>query len=262
MSKLLHLLRDPLLENINVDSTERLIAHRNILKKMKFLCNVFNDFHRTFRRLDDRYFTASGPRIELGAGIVPIRESYPDVLATDILYGQQLDRVLDAENMDLPDDSVRVFYGQNCFHHFPHPDRFFSELDRTLAPGGGTILIEPYYGPFAAFLYSRLFKTEGFDKEYPSWETPSSGPMNGANQALSYISFTRDKRKFQHKHPKLRIIHQELCRNHLVYLLSGGLNFRQLVPRWTASIIKLFQWTLSPLNPWISIHHVIVIRKE
>ena len=95
--------------------------------------------------------------------------SFPDVLATDVVPGPHLDRVLDAENMNLPDGSVRVIYGQNCFHHFPHPDRFFSELDRVLALGGGVILLEPYYGPFATFLFKRFFKTECFDNEFPLW---------------------------------------------------------------------------------------------
>jgi SAM-dependent methyltransferase len=262
MNKLLDLLRDPLIKNVNVDGSDRLVAHRSMLKNKPLLREVFQDFHRTFRRLDEKYFSALGSRIELGAGVAPIRESYPDVLATDVVYDPYLDLVLDAENMNLSDSSVRVFYGQNCFHHFPHPDHFFSELDRVLAVGGGAILLEPYYGPFASFLFKRLFKTEGFDKEFPSWQTPVAGPMNGANQALSYIVFKRDRVEFERKHPKLEIIHQELCKNHFKYLISGGLNFRQLLPTWMSPVINFFQRILFPFNCWTSLHHVIVIRKK
>lgn len=262
MRMLLDLLQDPLMKGVNVDGEDRLVAHRKIMVRKRMLREVFTEFHHIFRKLDDKYLTASGSRIELGAGIAPIRDSYSDVLATDVIYDNHLDCVLDAENMDLPDSSVRVIYGQNCFHHFPHPDRFFSELDRALAPGGGVILLEPYYGFLATFLFKRLFKTEGFDKEFLSWETPVAGPMNGANQALSYIVFVRDREEFERKYPMLEIVHQELCQNHFKYLFSGGLNFRQLLPDWMVPVINLFQMALSPFDRWLSLHHIVLIRKR
>lgn len=262
MKRLLDLLRDSSIESVNVDGEDRFSVHSKILARKQMLREVFTEFHNIFRTLDEKYFSASGTRIELGAGIAPIRNSYPDVLATDVVHGPHLDRVLNAENMNLPDTTVRVFYGQNCFHHFPHPDRFFSELDRVLMPGGGVILLEPYYGPFAAFLFKRLFKTEGFDKKFPSWETPVTGPMNGANQALSYIIFVRDRTDFERKYPTLKIVHHELCQNHFKYLLSGGLNFRQLLPDWMVPAINFFQIVLSPFNRWLSLHHIVVIRKQ
>lgn len=262
MRSMIDWLRDSSIENVDVDGEDRLVVHSKILARKKMLREVFKDFHKKFRNLDDKYFSGSGSRIELGAGIAPVRDSYPDVLATDVVNGSHLDRVLNAEEMDLPDGSVRAMYGQNCFHHFPHPDLFFSELNRVLAPGGGVILLEPYYGPFATFLYKRLFKTEGFDKQFQSWETPVAGPMNGANQALSYIVFVRDRLDFERKFPTLKIVHQECCQNHFKYLLSGGLNFRQLLPDWMVPLISLFQILLSPFDRWLSLHHIVVVRKQ
>ena len=183
------------------------------------------------------------------------------MLATHIVDAPHLDRVLNAEAMDIVDNSVRTIYGQNCFHHFPCPDQFLHELDRVLLPGGGAILLEPYYGPFATFLFKRLFRSEGFDKTYPSWETPATGPMNGANQALSYIVFIRDRKEYERKYPSLKIVHQELAGNHLKYLLSGGLNFRQLLPDSFIGLVALLESLMLPLNRWIALHHIIVIRK-
>jgi len=262
MKALFDRLRDPSVANVDVDGSERLNVHRNMLSKKRMLREVFTDFHHIFRRLDERFFTGNGARIELGAGIAPIKDSYPDVLATDVVHGNHLDRILDAEVMDLPEQSVRVFYGQNCFHHFPNPSRFFSELERVLQPGGGAILLEPYYGPFATFLFKRLFRTEGFDKSYPSWQTPVAGPMNGANQALSYLVFVRDKAIFDVNHPSLSIVHQEICPNYLKYILSGGLNFRQMCPDSMIWTVNLLQFIISPLNRIMSLHHVVVIIKK
>lgn len=262
MSWFADLLRDPSVKNVDVDGGDRLRVHSRMLAQKPMLKKVFTGFHHMFDRLDEKYLSGTGARVEIGAGVAPIRDSYPDVLATDIVPGPGLDRVLDAEKMDFPDGSVRVLFGQNCFHHFPHPTRFFEELERVVVPGGGVILLEPYHGPLAAFLFRRMFHTEGYDKDFPSWETPASGPMNGANQALSYIVFKRDRAEFGRRFPHLHIVHQEPCNNYLMYLFSGGLNFRQLWPNWAAPLLSLIQKLLSPFNRWLALHHVVVIRKE
>ncbi len=247
---------------MDVDGSERLELHGKVLERKRMLREVFVEFHHAFHRLADRYFKVEGLEVELGAGIAPMRNSYPEVLATDIVATEQLDMALNAEAMSLDDHSARVFYGQNCFHHFPHPDRFFTELERTLKVGGGAILIEPFHGPFAAFLYRRLFKSEGFDMHFPSWETPSTGPMNGANQALSYIVFVRDRQAFERKHPGLEIVHQEICGNYLRYLISGGLNFRQLLPDALIPVLKVVEKLLYPLRRVLALHHIVVIRRK
>lgn len=255
-------LLDPSLKMLDVDGPERHQLHSRVLERKQMLKDVFVAFHHTFHRLADRYFKVAGVEIELGAGVAPMRNSYPEVLATDVVFDVHLDRMLDAESMDLCDHSVRAFYGQNCFHHFPHPELFFTELHRTLKSGGGVILIEPYYGLFGAFLYKRLFKSEGFDMNFESWETPSTGPMNGANQALSYIVFVRDRAVFERKFPMLEIVHQEVCDNYLRYLISGGVNFRQLLPDALITLIKKIEILLRPVRKFFALHHVVVIRRK
>lgn len=261
MKFLIDLLRDPSVQSLDVDASDRIAVHGQMLARKRLLRDVFTSFHHQFHRLDQRHLSGTGLRVELGAGVAPMRLTYSDVLATDIVPGPGLDRTLNAEAMDLPDNSVRVIFGQNCFHHFPHPNRFFDELERVLTPGGGAILLEPHHGPMASFLFKRLFSTEGYDKDYPSWETPATGPMNGANQALSYIVFERDRVEFENRHPGLSIVHQETCGNYLHYLLSGGLNFRQLCPDWGSPALDAASWLLSPFERWIALHHVVVLRK-
>jgi SAM-dependent methyltransferase len=259
---LIDLLRDPLLDGMDVDGENRLELHRVMLEKKPMLQQTFSEFHHLFRKFDSTFLSGNGIEVELGAGVSPMRDSYDYVLATDIVASPHLDKVIDAEAMDLDDNSVRTIYGQNCFHHFPHPDKFLSELERVLVPGGGAILLEPYYGPFASFLFKRLSRTEGFDKNFPSWETPVTGPMNGANQALSYIVFVRDRAVFERKHPSLKIVHQQKAGNYLKYLLSGGLNFRQLLPNSMINTINRVENWLRPFNRWLALHHIIVIKKN
>lgn len=262
MKAFMEYLSEPSLKKFDVDGIERLELHGKVLESKQMLKEVFTEFHHSFHQLAARFFKVNGLEVELGAGVAPMRKSYPEVLATDVVYGPHLDRELNAQDMTLEDTSIRAFYGQNCFHHFPEPDLFFKEINRTLKIGGGVILIEPYYGLFACALYKRLFKSEGFDKNYESWNTPVSGPMNGANQALSYIIFIRDREEFYRKYPNLEIVHQEVCNNYLRHLISGGLNFRQLLPNVFIPFIKILERTLKPLNRFFGLHHILIIRKK
>lgn len=251
------------MSDVQIDSAQRFAAHEAVLQKKAMLRGVFREFHDLLMALDRRHFgDTAGLRIELGAGVAPIRASYPDVLATDVVENAALDRTLDAQSMDLPDGSVRTFYGQNCFHHLPDPARFFGEVIRVVNPGGGVILIEPYHGPAASFLFKRLFKTEGFDKAMPGWSAPIDGPMQGANQALSYIVFERDRDVFERTYPQLEIVESMPLGNYVRYLLSGGLNFRQLAPNASIPFLTLVERVLSPLRAQLALHHIVVIRRN
>lgn len=249
------------MDGLDVDSGARLACHKSILERKPMIRQVFDEFHTLFRQLENRYLDGKGIAIELGAGVAPMRDSFPEVLSTDIVPAAHLDFVMDAQKMALAANSVKVVYAQNSFHHFPDPERFLSELERVLVSGGGAVILEPYYGPVATFIFRRLFRTEGFDKEFPTWETPSSGPMNGANQALSYIVFVRDRKKLAARFPSLQLVHGEPVGNYLRYLGSGGLNFRQVVPDFSTRLLRMIEWAVSPLNRWLALHHVLVLKK-
>ena len=86
--------------------------------------------------------------------------------------------------------------------------------------------------------------------------------MNGANQALSYIVFKRDKVLFEQKFEQLEIVYISPITNYLRYLLSGGLNFKALIPDFMEKPVKLLEYILSPFNGVFALHHMIVIRRK
>ena len=119
MNRLLDILLEPTLGSLDINGQERYVLHRAILQRKRMLREVFKEFHTLFRQLEAHFITGHGLSVEIGAGVAMMRDSYPEILATDVLPAPHLDRIIDAESMDLEDDSVRVIFGQNCFHHFP-----------------------------------------------------------------------------------------------------------------------------------------------
>lgn len=261
LKKLIRFLADPRLKGIDVDSDELVKVHRQIMLEKPMMNQVFKGFYISCMKFDEKYFSSSGSRIEIGAGVSFFKDLYPEIISTDIKKAENLDKVLNALDMDLADNSVRAFYGLNCFHHFPEPRKFFNELERTLVKGGGCVLIEPYYGPVASKMYKNLFDTETFDPQQENWES-ESGYMLGANQALSYIVFVRDKVKLEAEFPNLEIITTKVMNNYLRYLISGGLNFRSLLPSFMSPIIKFIEFVLQPFNNVLGLHYAIIIRKK
>ena len=106
---MLKFLREKEIIDIDIDSVKRLEVHRRVLQRKLMLINVFTECHEQMHALANQHLTVKGSGIELGAGVAPMRDRFPEILATDIEPAPHLDRVLDAENMDMPNASVKVF---------------------------------------------------------------------------------------------------------------------------------------------------------
>ena len=256
------LLAEPRLAGIDVDRPDLVEVHRRILATKPLTRAVFTELYHACREADERHLTGDGLRVEIGAGSSFLKTLYPDVVTTDIKSAPGIEMVVDAMAMPFADGSVRAIYGIHCFHHLPDPSAFLDELTRVVVPGGGCVLIEPYYGPVASMLFQRVFTTESFDPDQAAWETPTHGPMAGANQALSYVVLVRDARRFASRFPELRIVERRPLTNWLRYLLSGGLNFRTLAPVRSDPVLRGMETVLSPAARWLALHHLIVLRKR
>jgi SAM-dependent methyltransferase len=256
------LLMEPDVAGVDVDSGERIVQHRRILLRKRMIREVFFELYTLLATLDAENFgPEGGKRVEIGSGSSLLKTMLPDIEQTDIVPCEGLDRVVDAMDMPYATGSLKAVFGIHCFHHFPDPYKFLSELARVSRIGGGAILIEPYFGPIASFVYERLFKDESFDKS-ASALMEHRGPMSGANQALSYIVFKRDREKFDAMFPALELVVMKPIENYLRYVVSGGVNFRQFLPDICIPILKGIETGLSPLKRWLALHHVIVIRKR
>lgn len=241
-------------------SSNRIDMHSMVITKKPLLKYAFNQIHQKIFSFIPEKVQSTGKIIELGAGATSIKSSFNQVISSDIVKSNSVDLVLDAHNIDLRSNTIDVLICQNSFHHFHDPQTFFREADKALKIGGLIIILDPYFGPFASFLFKRLFTSETFDIN-SEWKSESLDPMNGANQALSYIVFFRDIEKFKKLNPNFEIIYTRPSGTHLTYLFSGGLNFKQLLPASFDKLIISLENKMQFLNRLLSIHHYIVVKK-
>lgn len=258
-----NLLLDPRVAGVPVDDPGLLAIHQQVLADKPLLADAFRSVYTQLLALRDRHAAGEGLEVELGTGAGFFKQLHPQLITTDIRPGRGVDRVVDALAMPFDAGEVRALYAINLFHHLPDPSRFFAEVSRVLAPGGVCLLVEPHGGLFSAFLHRRLHADEHFD-EHAGWTNQAiKGPLSGANQALAEIVFGRDRQIFCARFgEQLEIVERPYCLNALRYLVSGGVNFRPLLPAWSAPLLKGIEALCSPLAKHWSLHQVTVIRRR
>ena len=89
-------------------------------------------------------------------------------------------------------------------------------------------MIEPWVNPWSRLIYAHLHH-EPFDPLVAEWEFPPTGPLSGANGAMPWILFRRDRGRFESEFPQWRIRSFRPMMP-LRYLLSGGVSMRNLSP--------------------------------
>jgi SAM-dependent methyltransferase len=264
VERLRQLLSEPALKGIDPDSPEFTLAHRRILEQKSLTRAVFLEFYRRCRDADERYFSgcASTIRLELGSGGGMMKQVVRDVHTSDVKFLPFVDLIARGEELPFAAGSLRAIYAINVLHHLAEPRAFFRELVRTLAQGGGAILIEPYYGPVARFVFRRIFTSEAYEPEAREWsERRRDQPASGANQALSYVILRRDRARWEAEFPDLELVLDE-PHTQISYVVSGGVNFRQLVPSAMGGAVARLESAVAPLDRWLALQHTVVIRRR
>jgi SAM-dependent methyltransferase len=146
----------------------------------------------------------------------------------------------------------------NVLHHVPKPAAFLSEAYRCLVPGGSILMIERWVSWWSRIVYTHLHH-EPFDPEQQEWSHSFGGPLSGANGALPWIIFERDRRRFEREF-SLRIDRAQPIMP-FRYLLSGGVSKRQLVPSFLDPACVAAERALHPwMKHWAMFGFVTVSR--
>jgi SAM-dependent methyltransferase len=244
--------------DLAIDSPERTVLHGKIIREKKFTEKLYRQWYSEFEDCLSR--CPKGKLIELGSGGGFLKEIIPSVLTSDILELEGNDLCFSALDMPFEDHSVAAIFMIDTFHHIPDSAQFLKEVDRVLMPGGKMLMIEPANSIFGRFIYQN-FHHEPFLPKAKDWTIPASGPMSGANGALPYIVFERDYERFKKEFPSLKRS-KPRYRNPLLYLLSGGVSFKQLLPDFTYEFVSFFDNILPRFFPFFSMFVKIELTKE
>jgi len=257
MSRLVEkMLAHPLTRGVDLDDPRTTELRRRIIKEKRFLRRVYTEWYLF---IESSLPKIAGDVLELGSGAGFLREVIPGLIASEYFFCSGVKAVLDGRQLPFKKASLRAIVMTNVFHHLPEARRFLRESERCLKPGGAVIMVEPWVTGWSRLVYTKLHH-EPFDPMAAGWEFPSSGPLSGANGALPWIIFERDRRTFEAEFPSLRISRIEPFMP-LLYLFSGGLSTRSLVPAWSFPALKRFEALFAPWNQSTGMFAKLVVGK-
>lgn len=136
---------------------------------------------------------------------------------------------------------------------------WYSAIDAALPTGSGIVMIEPWVTSWSRLIYSKLHHVP-FRPEAPEWEFQQRGPLSGANIALPWIIFQRDRKRFESEFPQWHLRTVKLMMP-FSYIVSGGVSLRSLSPGWSYGLWSTLEHTLRPLMPKLAMFAQIVLQK-
>ena len=217
-----------------------------------------------YQALVERLSDVDGVSVELGSGIGRLRQvAGTRVVLTDVEQTPWSDETVDALHLPYADESVANIVMLDVFHHLGDPARFLNEAERTLAPGGRLLLIEPYCSPVSTPLY-RGFHQEHTDMSVADPFAPDPDVARAAfdsNQALPTLVFYRRLEELQRRWPTLRVVERKRFA-FLLYPLSGGFTRRPLLPAPLYPAVRLIERALQPLAPLLAFRCLVVVEKR
>jgi len=230
----------------DLDDPQREEELRSLIQRKPGLRSYYAD---TYLRYAEclRRCPPDGIAVELGSGGGFVKEVIPEIVTSDTLLYASVDRVIDATKMPFGDSSLRAIFMLNVFHHIPDVELFLKEAERCLKPEGRLLIVDQHPGWIGWPIY-RFIHHEGFDSKAEEWRFESSGPLSGANGALTWIVFNRDRDKFQARFPALQMLKYQ-PHTPLRYWLSGGLKPWSLVPKWGVDWVVQLDELLIKASP-------------
>jgi SAM-dependent methyltransferase len=247
-ARLRDLLAHLLARGLDLDSPEATAVHERLIREKAFLRRLYVHYYTQYEAAVTRA-TPGGLVLEIGSGGGFYREIRPGAVSLDVRQGADVDIVGSALALPLKSESTSAVLMLNVLHHLPEPELFFRECERVLKHGGRVCLIEPYVSVLSRRLVRPLHH-ETWD-ETGTWTQADSGPMSGANMALPWIIFARDRRRYDNDFPNLPVDRLER-HTILLYLLSGGVSMRSFLPGSLFVPMLAVERLLAPVDHWVA----------
>jgi SAM-dependent methyltransferase len=257
VSLLRRALAHPLTSGMDLDDPSTTALRRQIIQSKPSLRAIYDEWYST---LAAELPPVCGPVLELGSGAGYCEKFISGLITSEIMACPGVRLAADAHRLPFADSSLRAIVFTDVLHHMPDVRRFFAEAVRCLRPAGRILMIEPWVSSWSRFVYGHLHH-EPFQPEAADWDFPSSGPLSGANGALPWIIFARDRRRFESDFPDLEIgaVHPFLP---FRYVLSGGVSMRSLTPNFTQPLWTKLEHSLNGQMPRFAMFAFISLSRR
>jgi SAM-dependent methyltransferase len=257
MRYLKSLIEHPLTRGMELDTVETSERRRSLIKQKRLLRRIYEEWYNMIlKHLPPQH---DGGILELGSGGGFLHERLPSLITSDILPIRHLAVVADAHQLPFVANSLKAIVMIDVLHHLCRVRHFFSEATRCVLNGGRILMVEPWVTNWSRLIYGR-FHHEPFNPESSEWEFPCSGPLAGANGALPWIVFQRDRVDFEREFPMWRIVKVSPHRPFL-YLVSGGCSLRSFAPGSLFNVLAYAEMMMRPIMSRVAMFCFIVLEK-
>lgn len=229
------LIAHPLTKGMDIDDPQTTALRLQIIRSKPFLRKLYEEWYLQIASC----FDSGAQVLELGSGAGFLKEFIPGLLTSELFPTPGVKLEINAQSIALADSSLDGIVMTDVLHHLTDCSSFFREGARVLRSGGKIVMIEPWNSSWSCWVYTHLHH-EPFNPDATSWKFPSSGPLSGANSALPWIVFKRDRVLFAERHPELRLVSIAPMMP-FAYLLSGGVSLRGFLPRWMYGFIRYME---------------------
>ncbi|MEM6750902.1 MAG: class I SAM-dependent methyltransferase [Planctomycetota bacterium] len=251
-------LAHPLTRGMDLDDPATTGLRRRIIREKPFLKAIYDDWYAALgAAVPDR----PEPALELGSGGGFFAETLPNCITSEVFACGGVDLICDATRLPMPDAALRAVVMVDVLHHVPNIPAVLRESARCVAPGGVVAMIEPWNTAWSRLVYRNLHH-EPFEPSAQDWALPPGGPLSGANGALPWIVFQRDRGRFEREHGdqwSLRTVRPFMP---MRYLISGGVAMRTLMPGWMNGPARLAEAVAQPLANQLGMFALIVLERR
>jgi len=256
-SKIRLILTHPMLRGLTVDDPRIAKVWRQMAYKKPFLRRIYEDWYEIIAAALP---AGSGKVLEIGSGSSFIKFCIPEAITSEISNSAKVDIILDGHKLPFKEESLRCLILVDVLHHLNNPVSFFMEATRCVRSGGAVVMIEPWVTTWSRWIWEK-FHHEPFLPISTQWEYPWANPLLGANTALPWILFERDRLRFESDFPQWQIKTIKPMMP-FRYLFSGGVSYRNLMPAWSYPLWKKLEDKLEFSMKKIGMFAQIVLVKK
>jgi SAM-dependent methyltransferase len=250
------LLSHPLSRGLRIDDPCLTELRQQIIQQKPFLRQIYSEWYSD---LVNCLPIHKAPILELGSGGGFLADYIPGLITSETFHCRGIRAVLSGAQLPFADGVLGGIVMTDVFHHVSRPRAFLAEALRCVQPGGVLAMNEPWVTSWSRLIYRHLHH-EPFEPEAAEWEFCAHGPLSGANSALPWIVFERDRQRFEQEFPDWKIREIRL-RMPFRYLVSGGVSMRTLMPGCTFKAWRCLEDALQPWMGKLAMFALIVLKK-